>query len=100
MNSIGDSLVIGEDDGAFKVHVHTNTPGDALNEGQKYGVLELAKIENMRTQAEDLAAGRHVQSTDDLAAVEQALEALGELTGRTVREDVTDCIFKRFCVGK
>ena len=74
LNSIGDSLVIGEDDGAFKVHVHTNTPGDALNEGQKYGVLELAKSENMRTQAEDLAAGRHVQSTDDLEAVEAGLE--------------------------
>ena len=35
LNSIGDSLVIGEDDEAFKVHVHTNTPGDALNEAQK-----------------------------------------------------------------
>ena len=74
LNSIGDSLVIGEDDEAFKVHVHTNTPGSALNEAQKYGVLELAKIENMRTQAEDLAAGRHVQSTDDLDAVEEELE--------------------------
>ena len=66
LNSIGDSLVIGEDDTAFKVHVHTNTPGAALTESQKYGTLELAKIENMRTQAEDLAAGRHIQSTDDL----------------------------------
>ncbi len=74
LNSIGDSLVIGEDDEAFKVHVHTNTPGDALNEAQKYGVLELAKIENMRTQAQDLAAGKHVQSTDDLDAVEAELE--------------------------
>ena len=74
LNSIGDSLVIGEDDEAFKVHVHTNTPGSALNEAQKYGVLELAKIENMRTQAEDLAAGRHVQSTDDLDAIETELE--------------------------
>ena len=66
LNGIGDSLVIGEDADAFKVHVHTNTPGEALTEAQKYGTLELAKIENMRTQAEDLAAGRHVQSTDDL----------------------------------
>ncbi len=74
LESIGDSLVIGEDDEAFKVHVHTNTPGSALNEAQKYGVLELAKIENMRTQAEDLAAGKHVQSTDDLEAVEKELE--------------------------
>ena len=78
LNSIGDSLVIGEDDEAFKVHVHTNTPGDALNEAQKYGVLELAKIENMRTQAEDLAAGKHVQSTDDLEAIEAELEGAHE----------------------
>ena len=74
LNSIGDSLVIGEDDEAFKVHVHTNIPGEALTESQKYGTLELAKIENMRTQADDLAAGKHVQSTDDLAAIEEELE--------------------------
>ena len=66
--------MIGEDDDAFKVHVHTDTPGSALNEAQKYGTLELAKIENMRTQAEDLAAGRQAQSTDDLDAVERELE--------------------------
>ncbi len=76
LNSIGDSLVIGEDDEAFKVHVHTNIPGSALNEAQKYGTLELAKIENMRTQADDLAAGKHVQSTDDLEAVEAELESM------------------------
>ncbi len=74
LNSIGDSLVLGEDDEAFKVHVHTNTPGEALTESQKYGTLELAKIENMRTQADDLAAGKHVQSTDDLEAIEAELE--------------------------
>ena len=66
LNSIGDSLVIGEDDDAFKVHVHTDIPGNALNEAQKYGILELAKIENMRTQYEDMAAGRKTHSADDL----------------------------------
>ena len=71
LNSIGDSLVIGEDDDCFKVHVHTDIPGAALTEAQKYGTLELAKIENMRTQAEDLAAGRHIQSTDDLEDAHQ-----------------------------
>ena len=81
LNSIGDSLVIGEDDGAFKVHVHTDIPGSALNEAQKYGILELAKIENMRTQAEDLAAGRQAQSTDDLDAVEAELEAASAQEG-------------------
>ena len=74
LGSIGDSLVIGEDDESFKVHVHTDTPGDALNEAQKYGTLELAKIENMRTHAADLAAGRKAQSTDDLDAIEEELE--------------------------
>ena len=75
LNSIGDSLVIGEDDEAFKVHVHTDIPGEALTEAQKYGTLELAKIENMRTQAADLAAGRKAQSTDDLDQIEQELES-------------------------
>ena len=74
LGSIGDSLVIGEDDETFKVHVHTDIPGNALTEAQKYGTLELAKIENMRTQAEQLASGKAVQSTDDLDAVEEALE--------------------------
>ena len=35
-----------------------------------------------------------------LTDVEEALEALGELTGQSVQEDVTDRIFSRFCVGK
>ena len=74
LDSIGDSLVIGEDDESFKVHVHTDTPGEAQTAAQRYGTLELAKIENMRTQAADLAAGRKAQSTDDLDAIEAELE--------------------------
>ena len=75
LSSIGDSLVISEDDEIFKVHVHTDTPGDALNESQKYGVLELAKIENMVIQAEQQKAGVAVISTDDLDQIEAELEA-------------------------
>ena len=74
LGSIGDSLVIGEDAEAFKVPVHTNIPGDALSEAQKYGTLELAKIENMRLQHDDLTAGRKARSTDDLEAGEKELE--------------------------
>ena len=77
LSSIGDSLVIGEDDDAFKVHVHTDIPGAALTEAQKYGTLELAKIENMRTQYEDMAAGRKTQSADDLEQIEAELESGG-----------------------
>ena len=85
LDGIGDSLVIGEDDEAFKVHVHTDIPGEALTEAQKYGTLELAKIENMRTQAQQLAAGGTAQSTDDLEAVERELEA-AENGGEAVPE--------------
>ena len=72
LNSLGDSLVIGEADEAVNVHVHTDIPGAALTEAQKYGTLELAKIENMRTQYEDMAAGKKPQSTDDLDMDESA----------------------------
>ena len=74
LDTIGDSIVIDEDDEAFKVHVHTNIPGAALTESQKYGTLELAKIENMQMQHDDLAAGRAARSTDDLEQLEQELE--------------------------
>ena len=76
LGSIGDSLVISEDDEIFKVHVHTDTPGEALTESQKYGTLELAKIENMVTQAEQLQRGEKAQSTDDLGEIEEQLEAM------------------------
>ena len=101
LNSIGDSLVIGEDDEAFKVHVHTDIPGSALNEAQKYGTLELAKIENMRTQAEDLAAGRKAQSTDDLDEVEAQLEGApaGE-GGHTVAAPEKKYGFLAVCAGE
>ena len=95
LSSIGDSLVIGEDDEAFKVHVHTNIPGEALTKAQKYGTLELAKIENMRTQYEDIMAGRKAQSTDDLDAIERELE--GE---ETVAAPVKRCGVVAICAGE
>ena len=101
LNSIGDSLVIGEDDESFKVHVHTNIPGEALTESQKYGILELAKIENMRTQQEALAAGKEAQSTDDLEQVEAELESMesGE-AGRTIAPNEKRYGFVAVCAGE
>ena len=99
LDSIGDSLVIGEDDEAFKVHVHTDIPGEALTEAQKYGTLELAKIENMRTQAQQLAAGGKAQSTDDLEAIEQELEA-AEHENAGEAEPEKDFGFLAVCAGE
>ncbi len=98
LDGIGDSLVIGEDDESFKVHVHTNIPGDALTESQKYGTLELAKIENMRTQQEALAAGRKAQSTDDLEQIEAELEA-GEGQDSAVAPNEKRYGFVAVCAG-
>ena len=99
LDGIGDSLVIGEDDEAFKVHVHTDIPGEALSEAQKYGTLELAKIENMRTQAQQLAAGGKAQSTDDLEAIEQELEA-AEHENDGEAEPEKDFGFLAVCAGE
>ena len=55
-------------------------------------------LESMRAALEAMRSG----NTPDivLTETEGAMQAIGELTGRTIREDVTDRIFERFCVGK
>ena len=50
LESIGDCVVVVDDDEIIKVHVHTNDPGKALSEGVKYGQFETVKVENMRIQ--------------------------------------------------
>lgn len=50
MLGYGDSLVVVGYDGMIKVHVHTNNPGNALQEALKFGQLVTIKIENMRLQ--------------------------------------------------
>ena len=50
LSSLGDSLVLVDDDEIIKVHVHTNDPGKALHEAIDYGSFVTVKIENMRLQ--------------------------------------------------
>lgn len=47
---MGDSIVVVQDEEIVKVHVHTLTPGEALNLGQRYGEFVKMKIENMQEQ--------------------------------------------------
>ena len=56
---IGESLVVVKDEDIVKVHVHTLTPGDALNMGQRYGEFIKLKIENMQEQHSALTANYH-----------------------------------------
>lgn len=50
ISPLGDSLVVVQDENILKVHIHTNTPGDALNLAQHFGYFVNLKIENMRVQ--------------------------------------------------
>ena len=50
LNSLGDSLVLVDDEEIIKVHVHTNDPGRALHEAVEYGSFVTVKVENMRLQ--------------------------------------------------
>ncbi len=50
LGRLGDSIVVVADEEICKVHVHTETPGDALNIGQIYGEFANLKIENMTLQ--------------------------------------------------
>ena len=52
METIGDCVVVVEDDEIIKVHVHTNNPGLAIEKGLEFGSMNLPKIENMRYQHE------------------------------------------------
>ncbi len=50
LETIGDCVVVVDDEEIIKVHVHTNNPGKAIEEALKFGELTKVKIENMREQ--------------------------------------------------
>ena len=50
LQKIGDCVVVVNDEDIIKVHVHTEMPGKALQEGLKFGQLITVKVENMKEQ--------------------------------------------------
>ncbi|MBO5449619.1 MAG: DAK2 domain-containing protein [Ruminococcus sp.] len=52
LETIGDCVVVVDDDEIIKVHVHTNDPGKAIQKGLEFGYINLPKIENMKLQHE------------------------------------------------
>ncbi len=50
LETIGDCVVVVDDDEIIKVHVHTEQPGDALKKGLEFGQLLTVKVENMKEQ--------------------------------------------------
>ncbi len=71
--------------------------GSILTNARQFGALTHGS-EALRRAENALSLG--ITPDAVLTDVEQAMEALGEVIGRTVREDITARIFERFCVGK
>lgn len=72
-------------------------PGEILTNARQAGEIRRA-LEAIEQAGEAINGG--VTADVVLTLVEEAMDALGALSGRTVRQDVTDRIFERFCVGK
>lgn len=71
LESIGDSVVCVDDDDIIKVHVHTNNPGNAIQEGLKFGQLMNMKIDNMRIQHQNkIVEAEKSMDTDDYVPVD------------------------------
>ena len=70
LETIGDCVVVVDDDSIIKVHVHSDHPGKALEEGLKFGMLVNLKIENMREQHENKV--REAQLQKEIAAADDS----------------------------
>lgn len=72
LESIGDCVVVVEDEEIVKVHVHTNEPGNAIQAALKLGSLMNIKIENMRLQHANAewGAGDNVEDETDVPLAE------------------------------
>ena len=71
--------------------------GSILTNARQFDAIRRA-YEAMLSALQGLKAGQTPDAV--LTDVEAAMEAMGEVTGNTVREDITARIFERFCVGK
>ncbi|WP_396159033.1 MULTISPECIES: DAK2 domain-containing protein [unclassified Aerococcus] len=71
LDGIGDSLLVVSDDEIVKVHVHTETPGEVMNYGQKFGSLVKIKVDNMRLQHDDILDGKGSNQSESTPVVER-----------------------------
>jgi DAK2 domain fusion protein YloV len=111
LNGMGDSLVLVDDDEIIKVHVHTNNPGQVLEEALKYGPLLTVKVENMREQHSEILEDAEeewrvapaekqygfvaVCAGDGLAAVFADLGCDGVINGGQTMNPSTEDILKK-----
>lgn len=96
LETIGDCVVVVDDDEIIKVHVHTNNPGKAIEKGLEFGYINLPKIENMRLQHEQ----RRKQATQEFTPVPPEKQygfvavAAGNGIGSVFADIGVDCVVK------
>ena len=81
LNSLGDSLVMVDDDEIIKVHVHTNDPGKALHEAIEYGHFITVKVENMRLQHTEKVLKEEKDAAPKIAEPEKPLGVVSVCAG-------------------
>lgn len=103
LETIGDCVVVVEDDEIIKVHVHTNNPGLAIEKGLEFGSINLPKIENMKMQHEAKQREAKVtksSSNQEYVSVKPEKQygfvavAVGEGIEEMFRDIGADCIVK------
>lgn len=86
LESMGDSLVLVDDDEIIKVHVHTNEPGKVLTEGLTFGSFVSVKIENMRLQHTELDGSASHEQQRKIAAPEKKYGSVAVCAGEGMAE--------------
>ena len=90
LQTLGDCVVVVDDDEIIKVHVHTNVPGTVLTEALTYGPLLKVKIENMREQHSEMAGGEAAHTSEpaepEFAPAEKPYGAVAVCAGEGMAE--------------
>ncbi|MEG0239242.1 DAK2 domain-containing protein [Anaerorhabdus sp.] len=92
---LGESIVVVQDEEIVKVHVHTLTPGDALNLAQRYGEFVKLKIENMQEQHNTITQGADVKTVAPVSAEKKKYAIIAVAAG-----DGLKALFEEYRVDK
>lgn len=93
IRSIGDSVVFVDTEDLIKMHVHTNNPGQVLEQALRYGSLLTVKIENMKNQHSALSDGADMSKKDETptgVAIEKKYGFVSICVGEGISNTFTD----------
>lgn len=90
VGGIGDSVVFIEDESLIKIHVHTDHPGQVLEQAGAYGMLLTVKIENMRVQHSTLVEGEKEDNTPKVLAPEKKYGFVAICMGQGITDTFRD----------